>query len=182
MAQLSLAPIQMRCEKAAIDENMARMRQYVAEAKKENVDIICFPEMNITGYIDPQQHPRAVISRDHSAIRQTADLSREYHTTIIAGFVEENTADKPFITQFAAQDGEVLGYYRKKTIKDEEAKWFSPGEDLPVFSYSGINYGLSISPLPPRPAGQWTRIFPEEAICSPLVVGVWFSRPTGKRE
>lgn len=144
MAQLSLALIQMRCEKAAIEDNIKEMSRYLDQAKSAKADIVCFPEMNISGYIDPRQHPKAVISRDHPAIRQTADLSREYRTTIIAGFVEVNNAGKPFITQFVAQNGEIRGYYRKKTIKDEEAKWFSPGDEQPVFSHSGIKYGLSI--------------------------------------
>lgn len=144
MQQLSLALTQMRCEKAAIEDNIKEMCRYLDQAKTAKADIVCFPEMNITGYIDPRQHSGAVISRDHHAIRQTADLSREYRTTISAGFVEENAAGKPFITQFVTRDGEILGYYRKKTIKDDEAKWFSPGEDLPLFTHSGINYGLSI--------------------------------------
>lgn len=144
MPNLSLALVQMRCEKAAMDENIKEMRRYMDQAKEAKADIACFPEMNITGYIDPRQHPEAVISRGHPAIRQTADLSREYRTTIIAGFVEENTAGKPFITQFVAEGGSIKGYYRKKTIKDDETKWFSPGKDLPLFTHSGIIYGLSI--------------------------------------
>lgn len=144
MIDFILALVQMRCEKGAIEDNIKEMRRYLAEGKKEKADIICFPEMNITGYINPQPHPAAVISRDHPAIIQTAQLSREYDTTIIAGFVEANPAGKPFITQFAAQDGVVLGYYRKRTVKDEEAEWFSPGKELPVFSHSGIKYGLAI--------------------------------------
>ncbi|MDQ7797396.1 MAG: carbon-nitrogen hydrolase family protein [Candidatus Edwardsbacteria bacterium] len=144
MAQLSLALIQMRCEKAAIDENIKEMRRYLGQAKDAKADIVCFPEMNITGYIDPRQHREAVISRDHPAIKEINGLSREYHTTIIAGFVEQNNADKPFITQFVAEGGSIKGYYRKKTVKDEEAEWFSPGDDQPVFSRSGIKYGLSL--------------------------------------
>jgi predicted amidohydrolase len=144
MVQLSLALIQMRCQKAAIEDNIKEMRRYLDQAKNAKADMVCFPEMNITGYIDPRQHPEAVLSREHSAIKEITGLSREYHTAIIAGFVEQNNAGKPFITQLVAQDGAVLGHYRKKTIKDEEAQWFSPGGDQPVFSHSGLIYGLAI--------------------------------------
>jgi len=144
MKCITLALIQMRCEKAAMDENINEMRRYLNQAKDAKADIVCFPEMNITGYIDPQRHPLAVIPRDHPAIRQSADMSREYQTSIIAGFVEENPEGRPFITQLVAQGGDILGYYRKRTIKDDEIKWFSPGKDLPLFSHSGIKYGLSI--------------------------------------
>ncbi len=144
MAQLGLALIQMRCEKAAIGDNIKEMRRYLGQAKDAKADIVCFPEMSITGYIDPQQHPEAVIARDHPAIKEITGLSREYHTTIIAGFVEDNPSGKPFITQFIAEGSSIKGYYRKKTIKEDEAEWFSPGGDQPVFSHSGIKYGLSI--------------------------------------
>jgi predicted amidohydrolase len=144
MVQLSLALVQMRCQKAAIEDNIKEMRRYLDQAKGAKADIVCFPEMNITGYIDPRQHPGAVISRDHPAIKEINGLSREYHTTIIAGFVEQNNADKPFITQFVAEGGSIKGYYRKKTVKEEEIKRFSPGEEQPIFTIKGLTYGLSI--------------------------------------
>jgi predicted amidohydrolase len=134
----------MRCEKAAIDENINEMRRYLDQAKDAKVDIVCFPEMNITGYIDPQQHPEAVIFKDHQAINRVAELSREYDTVIAAGFVEKNPEGKPYITQFISENGSIKGYYRKKTIKEDEAKWFSPGKDQPIFIYKGIRYGLAI--------------------------------------
>lgn len=144
MTQLSLALVQMRCEKAAVDENINEMCRYLDLLKDAKPDIVCFPEMNITGYIDPQQHPEAVISQDHPAINLVAELSREYDTVIAAGFVEKNLEGKPYITQFISEDGSIKGYYRKKTIKEDEAKWFSPGEDQPVFTLKGLTYGLSI--------------------------------------
>lgn len=144
MKCITLALVQMRCQKAAIDENIKEMRRYLDQAKSAKADIVCFPEMNITGYIDPQQHPRAVISRDHPAIRQVAELSREYRTAIVAGFVEDNPSGKPFITQFVAEGGVIGGYYRKMTIKEDEAKWFSPGQDQPLFAIKGLTCGLSI--------------------------------------
>lgn len=134
----------MKCEKAAIDRNLDSMRAYIAASRDHGADLICFPEMNITGYIDPLRFPHAVISLDHRAIRQVVRFSEQYSVYVVAGFVESNPAGKPYITQFMAHNGKLLGFYRKKTIKDEEADWFSPGDRQPTFSVCGVTVGLSV--------------------------------------
>lgn len=141
-----IALVQMNCEKTAIERNLLLMEEYISASQKNRVDIVCFPEMNITGYIDPTKQPQAVLSIDHDAIRRVIQYSKIYSICIIAGFVEYNLIGKPYITQFVAHDGKLLGFYRKKTIKDEEAEWFSPGNQLPlpVFSISGLKFGLSV--------------------------------------
>lgn len=136
--------VQMRSEKADIAGNLRSMREYIAAGSAGGADIVCFPEMNITGYIDPAEHPEAVLTRDHAAVTQAVEYSAEYAVCVIAGFVEHNLEGKPFITQFAAYKGECLGFYRKKTIVGEEAEWFAPGGQQPVFSIPGLTFGLSV--------------------------------------
>lgn len=43
-----------------------------------------------------------------------------------------------------ARAGELLSYYRKVTIEDEEVEWFSAGEGVPVFEHNGLTFGLAI--------------------------------------
>jgi predicted amidohydrolase len=38
----------------------------------------------------------------------------------------------------------LQGYYRKTTIKDEEAEWFSEGKGVPVFQHAGLTFGIAI--------------------------------------
>lgn len=144
MGELTLGLVQMRCQKGAIEYNIISMYKYLEEGKKKGVDIICFPEMNITGYINPIQYPDAVISRYHSSIQRVADMSFIYQTIVIAGFAEKNYQGKPYITQLVAKDGKIAGCYRKKTLSPEESEWFSPGTETPTFSHSGSTFGLTI--------------------------------------
>lgn len=141
---IKIGLVQMNCEKTAIERNLLIMDEYLSICKTNKVDIVCFPEMNITGYIDPNQHPNAVLSLDHKAIKQVIQYSGLYSLCIIAGFVENNPEGKPYINQFVSHNGKLLGYYRKKTIKDEEADWFSSGDQQPTFSVLGLTFGLSI--------------------------------------
>jgi predicted amidohydrolase len=120
------------------------MYRYLEECRKKGVDIVCFPEMNITGNINPLKYPNAVISRYHSSIQQITDMSFTYQTVIIAGFSEKNYRGKPYVCQFVAKEGKIVGCYRKKSISPGQSKWFSPGTETPVFSYAGINFGLAL--------------------------------------
>lgn len=134
----------MKSEKGRILDNLKTIEEYIKQSKARNTEIICFPEMSITGYIDPTKYSEAVLNINSSAIKRIVELSKSYRIAIIAGFVEKNPDDKPFITQIAAYNGDLLSVYRKNTIAEDEKEWFSSGAKLASFAYSGINIGLSI--------------------------------------
>ena len=144
MTELAIALVQMRCEKGAIDRNLAAMQIYLQAAAARRAEIVCFPEMSITGYIDPNRQPEAVLELGSSAVERFVELSGASDITAIAGLVETNPLGKPFITQVVARAGQLLGFYRKKTIVDEEAEWFSPGDEVPLFSHPKARFSLAI--------------------------------------
>jgi predicted amidohydrolase len=140
---LKLALVQMRCEKGAIAENLAATAAYYRTAVDEGAEIVAFPEMSYTGYIDPTRQPTAVLRLDGPEIGRLVALTRGYPATLIAGLVEAGT-DKPYITQIVARDGNLLGFYRKVTIAEDEVAWFAPGEGVPVFRQADLTYGIAI--------------------------------------
>ncbi len=141
---LKIGLIQMRCEKAAITENLKILSEYIAEANVKGIDIIGFPEMSITGYADPTRYPEAIIRLDGAEIEAVLKMTEGRKTTVLAGLLEENPGNKPFITQVVIRDGKLTGCYRKKTIKDEEAAWFTPGNSVPVFTHDDLCFGMAI--------------------------------------
>jgi predicted amidohydrolase len=144
MNTLEVALVQMRCEKGAIDQNLAAIQIHIQEAAGRGADIVCFPEMSITGYIDPDRRPEAVLRLDGPEVERFLHMTRGSAITAIAGIVEANSAGKPFITQLVGRAGELLGAYRKKTIVDEEAEWFAPGAEVPIFSHPKARFSLAI--------------------------------------
>ncbi len=141
---LKIGLIQMRCEKAAITENLMSISGYLQEAVARGVEIIGFPEMSMTGYADPTKYPEAIIRLAGPEVEQVLEMSKGLSITILAGLIEENPKGKPLITQIVVRDGELLGYYRKVTIEDEEAEWFSPGETVSVFTHNELIFGIAI--------------------------------------
>ncbi len=142
--QIRIALVQMRCEKAALAQNLASLARYLDEATGRDVDIVAFPEMSLTGYADPARYPEAIIRLDGPEVAGLLDLTRGKSLTVLAGLIEENAGGKPFITQFAARNGQLLGYYRKKRVIDDEADWFSPGGPVPVLKHDGLTFGMAI--------------------------------------
>jgi predicted amidohydrolase len=150
---MQIGLIQMRCEKGAINENLETMARVMDEAKKREIDILAFPEMCITGYADPNKYPHAILRLDGPEIARFLSMTRGLDATVLAGLIEENRAAgdglgtapaRPYITHIAARDGKMLGYYRKVTIVDNETKWFSPGDTVPVFQRDGWAFGIAI--------------------------------------
>jgi predicted amidohydrolase len=141
---LTIGLVQMRCEKGALEENLAAIHASLRAGAARGADIMCFPEMSITGYINPQQSPEAVLRLDGPEIARFVHMTSDMPVTAIAGFVEANPRGKPFITQVAACAGAILGVYRKRTIAEDEVEWFAPGSAGEVFRHPKVVFGISI--------------------------------------
>ncbi|HEY1352664.1 MAG TPA: nitrilase-related carbon-nitrogen hydrolase, partial [Ktedonobacteraceae bacterium] len=130
---LTIGLVQMRCEKGALNENLASIHASLQQGCSKGVDIMCFPEMSITGSINPRQSPEAVLRLDGPEIARFVKITAELPVTALAGLVEANPAGKPFITQVVASQGQLMGIYRKCTIAEDEMPWFAPGTTREVF-------------------------------------------------
>lgn len=136
--------VQMRCQKAAITENLESTARYLDEAVTYSLDVVSFPEMSITGYADPTKYPEAIIRLDGPELGRLLELTCGKRITVLAGLIEENPDGKPFITHVVVRNGRLLGLYRKKQIVDEEAEWFSPGTLTPIFKHDDLRFGIAI--------------------------------------
>ena len=94
----------------------------MATGSGEGCDIIVFPEMSLSGYNDPAKFPDSVQPLNSEWVSKFVTLPQKYHIAASAGFIETNPAGKPFITQMLAQDGQMIGSYRKRQVVDEEAE------------------------------------------------------------
>ena len=139
-----LALVQLRCEKGDLAGNLAAHAAQITAAEARGIDLICFPEMSLTGYVDPVRMPHALMPLASPLVAEFVALTRGRTQTALAGIIETRPGKTPYITQLVARDGQLLGVYRKVTIVDEEAAWFSPGADVPLFEHGGVPFGLAI--------------------------------------
>ena len=148
---MRLALIQMTSEKAAIDANVARMLRFLDVAAEREADLICFPEMNVTGYVMPRKFPDAVITWDHPSLEPLYRWSERSRATTVAGIVEHNPDGLPWISQAVIRDGQVAATYRKIHIVDDEALVFTPGEQVLVHRHGETCFGILVCADQARP-------------------------------
>ena len=141
---LRIGLIQMLCEKGAVGENLTRISHHLSDAAALDIDIVGFPEMSVSGYADPTRYPQAILSLDGREIEQLLEMTIDFPGIVLAGLIEDNPTGKPFITQIAVRQGQLLGRYRKRTIEDDEVECFSAGDSVPVFHHKGVTFGMSI--------------------------------------
>jgi len=156
MPRLKLALAQMRSEKGDWAGNLERVEKYMDQASAQGCDIIVFPEMSLSGYCDPWRFPESVQELDSEWVERFVRLTEKYGIAASAGFIEANRESKPYITQVLAQDGRMVGSYRKRHIVDEEANWFSAGDHTPLFQLrlpqGGVDVALAVCADSDNPA------------------------------
>jgi len=125
-------------------QNLTRMQPWIEEAKSLGADLICFPELNITGYsTDP------VIAESAEAIpgpssRRLVQMAREANLVILAGMAERDANGCLFASHLVVTPAGIAGTYRKLHIAPPERALFSPGERIPLFEPPGIKLGIQL--------------------------------------
>lgn len=177
MAAVTLALVQMRCEKGAIDTNLAAIAAYLHAARERGAEIVCFPEGSITGYVTATSDPDALVAADGPEVVRFVTLTHEMHLTALAGIVERNPGGLPYNTQIVAHDGHMLAVYRKVTIPDEDAQFYAPGTATPTVWNHPLRHVLpSSSPLPSRERGRGWGLPCGTAICADIANPAVFAR------
>ena len=124
--------------------NLDRMVPLIKEAKKQNANLICFPELNVTGY-----STRASI--EHSAEPVSGPISRrlqqmalEFQIVILAGMAEKGANGQIFASHLVVEPEEISGIYRKIHIAPPEISIFSAGDSIPLFETAGVILGIQL--------------------------------------
>ncbi len=142
--RVKVALEQFYSEKGTVADNLERIVCHYQVAVRAGMEVVAFPEMSLTGYIDPSHCSQAVLRVDGIEVARLAAATAGQPAALLVGLVEENPVGRPFITQVLLQDGRLTGVYRKRTIEGEEAELFAPGERPLVFTQGGVRIGVAI--------------------------------------
>ncbi|RYD02053.1 hypothetical protein N752_26745 [Desulforamulus aquiferis] len=152
MLDTKIALVQMESKLGGVKENLEKINGYVNQAAGEKADIICFPEMCITGYGRDIAKKIAVNLEAGDVSRPLMEMSAQNNIVIVVGLAECNDDGKPFITQLVVQPKGVVEKYRKTHLGNSEKPYYSPGSDFKVFDHTKVKFGIQIC---------WDMHFPE---------------------
>ena len=125
--------------------NVANLARWVREAARQKAEIVCFPELNLTGYttrkdlLAPLAQPVPGPLTD-----QLVALAAETNVTILAGLAEKDGPRQIFATHVVVPPDGACQVYRKLHLARPEQGLFQPGDRAPLFDLGGIRVGIQI--------------------------------------
>ncbi len=134
----------INCQKGDIERNLRTHQAIVEEASKHHCAIAVFPEMSLTGYLDPRRDDHNPIPLDAEAVAAMCDLSQESRIAVLFGISEANGADLPFITQVYARDGRIDAVYRKRHLGENELGLYAPGTESTIGLIDSDPFGIAV--------------------------------------
>ena len=145
MENIRIALITCRCPAGDVRYNLDIAADWVRQAKAAGAAMVCFPEMNISGYgLDADGYSKVVdmfgdIANELSALAGQEDI------TVLAGTVKKAPDDKSFLPCHVVvhPHGKVETYYKIHIAPPEEA-FFIPGNSVPLFDGPSVRFGIQL--------------------------------------
>jgi len=117
----------------------------IERAREEGVDIVCFPELVITGYPPEDLVLKPSFVRDNLAQLDFIAQATKGISAVV-GFVDED--GDIFNAAAFLHDGEVKAVYHKVFLPNygvfDEKRYFQPGHKCPIVELEGVRIGLSV--------------------------------------
>ncbi|MEJ5035572.1 NAD+ synthase [Acinetobacter johnsonii] len=129
-----------------LEANAQKMLEQANEAKKQNADLIIFPELSSIGY------PAEDLLLRPSLAKRTQQVFEQLKTVkdivMVFGFVNQTEDGQRYNAAAVMKDGQVLGVYNKQNLPNysvfDEKRYFTEGHQHLVFEYLGHKFGVLI--------------------------------------
>ncbi|MFP4473735.1 MAG: NAD+ synthase [Candidatus Omnitrophota bacterium] len=144
---MRIALAQINTTVGDFEGNVSLIVRYMERARYAGADIVVFPEMAVCGY-----PPEDLLHKSHfvSRSRKALNALRKHSKDIIAvvGCLDRARAGMVYNAAAVFCDRELAGMYRKQVLPNysvfDEQRYFTPGEENPIFEFNQTRIGISI--------------------------------------
>ncbi len=147
MAPIRVALAQIAPRLGALEENLQRHLELIAEASGHEADLIVFPELGLTGYLLQDLNAEVAIRRDDPRLLELAQAAGDM--SVVVSFVEESSDHKLFISAALLENGAVRHVHRKVFLPTyglfDERRFFAPGSTIRAANSEHLDLRLGIS-------------------------------------
>ena len=145
MRVLRVGMVQINCTVGDLQGNAKKVIQYLHIARKMGVDLICFPELSITGYPPEDLLLKPQFIEDN--IKALKKIIPESGGLIaIVGFVDKN--GEVYNAAAVIHNRKLVDVYHKSNLPNygvfDELRYFQPGEIPSVYSSGDFVFGVNI--------------------------------------
>jgi len=144
MKDIRIAAVMFNSAVGQVRHNLARMLPWIKKAKKEGADLICFPELNITGYSTKPEIKDCAEPIPGPVSERLFQMAHENQVVILAGMVEKDEDNRIFASHLVITPDGIAGVYRKLHIAPPECGIFTPGRKVPLFEIQGVKLGIQL--------------------------------------
>lgn len=144
MKDIRVAAAISRSDPLDVGRNFETMARLVRAAREAGASLVCFPEMNLTGYVVAPEVRRVAEPVPGPLSRDVAALAEAEGMVVLAGLAEKGDGDALFVSHLVAAPGREIGVYRKVHLAPPERAVFVQGEAAPVFEAAGVRFGVQL--------------------------------------
>jgi predicted amidohydrolase len=144
MDNIRIAAITCSSFVGEIDRNLAETASWTRKAKQAGAELVCFPELNITGYCNRPEMARIAQSIPGHVSDELIRLAAEEQIVILAGMAQANERGLPFASHCVFSPDGQLGIYQKVHIAPPEKQTFAAGDTIPVFQAGRMTFGIQL--------------------------------------
>lgn len=124
--------------------NLSRMTALIEEAARQDVRIICFPEMAATGYSHRdriREHAEPVPGPVSDRLER---LAAAHGMWVLAGMAESSGDGDIYASHLVVAPNAPTRVYRKVYLAPPEQRRFTAGDEAPLFTAAGAAIGVQL--------------------------------------
>jgi N-carbamoylputrescine amidase len=144
MQDIRIAAVISRSVVGDVRRNLDAMQPWIKASKEAGAAVVCFPEMNITGYSNLGEIKESAEPVPGPISRELSNVSKNHGITILAGILERDETGRIFPCHLVIRPDGLVGGYRKLHIAPPEQENFTPGDKIPVFDVNGLRFGIQL--------------------------------------
>ena len=121
-------------------KNIEKILDISQAAKKDQCELIVFPELALTGYLPPAEILSLAEPLDGGSLQKLATGVKKIGISLVLGIPEKDAAtDKIYNSAvFINSSGQISGVYRKMQLWSTEKQWAMPGESVTIMTDNNI--------------------------------------------
>ncbi len=144
MGDLRIAAVCMHSKPGDLDGNLQKTENFVGKASRQGADVVCFPELSLTGYSLSNLERLCSPQRGEECILRITEMARIHGVVILAGLIDWTEGRMPCISQIVAGPGGLLGMHRKTHLSPSEQDVYRPGSEIGVFPSNDLRFGIQL--------------------------------------
>ncbi len=147
MRSIRIALAQINPVVGDFDYNVKKIVDYIRKAEELQADVVCFPELVLTGYPPEDLLLKPQFVEDNlAALEKITKETRDLSCVSIVGYVDAE--DDIYNAAAVIRRGEVRGKYRKMFLPNygvfDEERYFQAGREPNLFVLGDVRIGVNI--------------------------------------